>query len=539
MSARDLDAGPSEEVEMTQRVCAFPLSSAVWHTPLGVIRALRVFVHTSACRASVRLRGACAHNPLNDVARPSRPPPPLCRCEDGTTVIPWSAPTREEQLDRLKTETFDVVVIGGGCVGAGVAWEASTRGLKVALVERDDFSSGTSGRSTKLIHGGIRYLEAAFMKLDRSMYDLVQEALAERAHLLHAAPYMAHPLATLIPVYTWWELPYMWAGAKVYDLIAGARRAVPSAYYVSREEALFQFPMLSQEGLKGGIVYYDGQHNDTRMNLMIALTASQAGAAIANYTEVMDISKDAAGRSTGVAVRDVSGTTPGKPFTIRAKTVVNATGCFGDAVRTLDNANAVPLIQGASGVHLILPDHFSPDNMGLIIPKTTDGRVLFFLPWEGSTICGTTDSPAGIEMEPKPTEEEVNFIIEESNRFLNRKIKREDVKAAWSGIRPLIKDPAKLKLGPDGKPAGTSQLTRSHIVEVSPSGMVSILGGKWTTYRRMAEEAVDALSHLPDAKARGLPDIKPSVTLSMQLMGADRAGIVMNKKYERIPITLR
>jgi glycerol-3-phosphate dehydrogenase len=205
----------------------------------------------------------------------------------------------------------------------------------------------------------------------------------------------------------------------------------------------------------------------------------------------------------------------------------------------MDNPQAVPLIQGASGVHLILPDHFSPDNMGLIIPKTSDGRVLFFLPWEGSTICGTTDSPAGIEMEPKPTEEEVRFIVDECNRYLSRKIERSDVKAAWSGIRPLIKDPAKLKLGPDGKPAGTSQLTRSHIVEVSPSGMVSILGGKWTTYRRMAEEAIDAVAALPDAKARGLPDVKHSSTLTRQVLGADRAGIVINQKYERIPITLR
>lgn len=458
-------------------------------------------------------------------------------------MLPWSAPTRAEQLDRLQSEEFDVVVIGGGCVGAGVAWEAATRGLKVALVERDDFAAGTSGRSTKLIHGGIRYLEAAFMKLDKSMYDLVTEALAERAHLLNAAPYMAHPLATLIPVYKWWEIPYMWAGAKVYDIIAGSRRAVPSSYYISREEALYQFPMLSPEGLKGGIVYYDGQHNDTRMNLMIALTAAQAGAAVANYTEVTDILKDEAGRSVGVVVKDVAGKLStgkeSKPIAIRAKSVVNATGCFGDAIRTMDNPKAVPLIQGASGVHLILPDHFSPDNMGLIIPKTTDGRVLFFLPWEGSTICGTTDSPAGIEMEPRPTEEEVSFIVDECNRYLSRKIEKSDVKAAWSGIRPLIKDPSKLKLGPDGKPAGTSQLTRSHIVEVSPSGMVSILGGKWTTYRKMAEEAVDALAALPDAKARGLPVIKHSVTLAAQVLGADRAGIVLNKKYERIPLTLR
>jgi glycerol-3-phosphate dehydrogenase len=457
------------------------------------------------------------------------------RCEDGTLVLPYAAPTRAENLKRLRTETFDVVVVGGGCVGAGVAWEAATRGLKVALVEREDFSSGTSGRSTKLIHGGIRYLEAAFTRLDKGSFDMVSEALSERAHLLNAAPYMAHPLATLIPVYTWWELPYLWAGAKLYDLIAGSRRAVPSSFHVSREEAMYQFPMLDASKLRGGIVYYDGQHNDTRMNLMIVLTAAQAGATVGNYVTVDEVVKDAEGRSVGVAVRDVKGA-DGSAFLVRAKAVVNATGCFGDAIRQLDNPAAVPLIQGASGVHLVLPDHFSPDNMGLIVPKTRDGRVLFFLPWEGSTIVGTTDSPADISMEPKATEEEVSFIIEEANRFLTRKIAREDVKSAWSGIRPLIKDPSKLKLGPDGKPTGTSALTRSHVCELSPSGMVSILGGKWTTYRAMAEEAVDAVAKL---SGRGLPEVGPSRTQSMQLLGADRAGIVINQKYERIPITLR
>jgi glycerol-3-phosphate dehydrogenase len=318
------------------------------------------------------------------------------------------------------------VVIGGGCVGAGVAWEASTRGLKVALVERDDFAAGTSGRSTKLIHGGIRYLESAVKNLDPGMYHLVSEALAERAHLLHAAPYMARPLATLIPLYTWWEIPYMYIGAKVYDLIAGSRRAVPEAYYISRDEALYQFPLLNGEGLKGGIVYYDGMHNDTRMNLMIALTAAQNGAALANYLEVTTILKDEAGRASGVRVRDVQGGGSGgggREITIRAKGVVNATGCFGDAIRKMDDPKAENLILGAAGVHIVLPDHFSPDNMGLIVPKTKDGRVLFFLPWEGSTICGTTDSPSDITMTPKATEEDISFIIEESQRFLTRKVR--------------------------------------------------------------------------------------------------------------------
>ena len=480
------------------------------------------------------------------------------RCSDGTTVTPFSLPSRAEQLARLQSEVFDVVVVGGGCVGAGCAWEAATRGLKVALVERDDFSSGTSGRSTKLIHGGIRYLEAAFKNLDREMLSLVSEALSERAHLLHAAPYMAKPLATLIPIYNWWEVPYMWAGCKAYDLIAGARRAVPASYYVSAEEAHFQFPMLAAEKLVGGIVYYDGQQNDTRMNLMIALTATQTGAAIANYVGVTAVAKDAGGRAAGVEVRDEL---TGKAFTVRARGVINATGCFGDAMRKLDDPKAEDLILGAAGVHIVLPDHFSPDNMGLIIPKTKDGRVLFFLPWEGSTLCGTTDDPCEISMAPRATEKDVAFILEESNRYLSTKIRREDVKAAWSGIRPLIRDPRRLSEG-----ASSAQLSRSHVVDVSASGLVSVLGGKWTTYRRMAEEAVDALaaacapppppgkraaaapapasgSHAAHAAAAtaGLPphalgaiaEVGPSVTLNMQVMGADRAGVIVNRKYDR------
>ena len=506
--------------------------------------------------ASITARAAALSRRFASAA-PLAVPHPLApiACEDGTTVLPWVAPTRAAQLARLQAEEFDLVVVGGGCVGAGVAWEASTRGLKVALVEQDDYASGTSGRSTKLIHGGIRYLEAAFKKLDKSHYDLVVEALEEvrgaralffspfaaaprpahnkpprippthtqRAHLLNAAPYMASPLATLIPIYTWWEIPYIWLGTKVYDLLAGSSRFVPASSYISPDEALHQFPMLLREGLKGGIVYYDGRHNDTRMNLMIALTAAQCGAAMANYVRVEGVLKDGAGRAKGVAVRD--GET-GRAFSIRARAVVNATGCFGDALRRLDDPSAPPIIQGAAGVHIILPDHFSPDNMGLIVPKTKDGRVLFLLPWEGSTICGTTDAPCDISMAPRALEEDIAFILEESNRYLSRPAKRSDVRAAWSGIRPLIKDP---------KAPSSAQMARTHVVEVAGSGMVSILGGKWTTYRRMAQDAVDAVA----AAVPALPRPTPSVTQRMQLLGADRAGVVYNKKYHRIPVTLR
>ena len=339
---------------------------------------------------------------------------------------------------------------------------------------------------------------------------------------------MAQPQATLLPLHSWWEIPYIWAGTKVYDWLAGSKRFVPPSYFISASEALYQFPMLSTKGLKGAIVYYDGRHNDSRMNLIIALTAVQAGAAAANYTAVTGVLKDARGGAAGVAVKDLL---TGATYDIRARAVVNATGCFGDAMRALDAPSAQPLIQGASGVHIILPDHFSPDKMGLIIPKTRDGRVLFVLPWEGSTIAGTTDAPCDISPAPRPTEEDIGFILEELNLYLSRPVRRSDVKAAWSGIRPLIRDPK----APPGA-TGTASLSRTHVVETSASGMVSVLGGKWTTYRRMAQDAVDAVgAAVPPLR----PALRPSVTADLQLLGADREGVVCHKKYHRIPVTLR
>eukprot|EP00611_Tribonema_gayanum_P009894 TRINITY_DN19778_c0_g1_i1.p1 TRINITY_DN19778_c0_g1~~TRINITY_DN19778_c0_g1_i1.p1 ORF type:complete len:456 (+),score=128.47 TRINITY_DN19778_c0_g1_i1:95-1462(+) len=403
--------------------------------------------------------------------------PAQIHCRDGTVVTPYLPPSREAQLSRLKSEHFDVLVIGGGCVGSGVALDAAMRGMNTAMIEANDFGAGTSGRSTKLIHGGIRYLETAFKKLDLESLHLVREALEERAYMLRAAPYMNKPLPIMIPIYTWWELPYMWAGAKVYDLVAGSRRAVPPSHYMSAEEALFNFPMLRGAGLKGAVIYYDGQMNDTRMSLTIALTATQSGAAVASRVRAVSLIKDArSGRVAGARLRDE---TTGEEWSVTASAVVNATGCFADAVRHLDDPALQPLITPAAGVHVMLPDHFSPSKMGLIVPRTADGRVLFFLPWEGATIAGTTDSESELTMLPRPTQAEVDFIIQESNRFLSCRVRRDDAIAAWSGIRPLVRDPTKMG-------EGTKALSRSHVVETLPSGLITITGGKWTTYRRSA-----------------------------------------------------
>lgn len=448
------------------------------------------------------------------------------QCEDGSTIVPYEVPSRNAMLQRLQKEQFDVLVIGGGATGAGCALDAATRGLSTAVVDANDFAAGTSGRSTKLIHGGIRYLESAFTRVDYAAFKLVLEALEERSFFLSSAPYMNRPLPIMIPIYTWWEIPYMWVGAKVYDLVAGSKQYVPSSHYISAEEASFQFPMLRKDGLKGAVVYYDGQMNDTRMNVSVVLTATQNGAACGNYVRVEHLLKDAAGKVAGAHVKDML---TGEEWDIKAKSVVNATGPFTDSIRLMDDPTTPKICVPAAGVHVVLPDHFSPSRMGLIVPKTTDGRVLFFLPWENGTIAGTTDSESDITMLPSPTKEEVNFIIEEANRYLAKDVTTKDIKSAWSGIRPLVKDPRHQ----DGN---TSKISREHVVEVSDSNMVTIAGGKWTTFRRMAQDAIDKLVEtVPPLQAKATA----CKTRDMGMVGADRIGEVCNKKFDKITVTLR
>ncbi|RXN09982.1 glycerol-3-phosphate mitochondrial isoform X1 [Labeo rohita] len=362
-------------------------------------------------------------------------------------------PTREEQLSTLRnTEEFDVLVVGGGATGSGCALDAVTRNLKTALVERSDFSSGTSSRSTKLIHGGVRYLQKAIMKLDYEQYMMVKEALHERANLLNIAPHLSAPLPIMLPVYKWWQLPYYWAGIKMYDLVAGSQ-CLKSSYVLSKSKALEFFPMLKKDKLVGAIVYYDGQE-----------------------------------------------------FDIRAKCVINATGPFTDSLRKMDNQKTANICQPSAGVHIVIPGYYSPDNMGLLDPATSDGRVIFFLPWEKMTIAGTTDTPTEVTAHPLPMEDDINFILSEVRHYLSPdvEVRRGDVLAAWSGIRPLVTDP---------NSKDTQSICRNHIVNISNSGLVTIAGGKWTTYRSMAEETLDAA-----IKAHNL-SAAPSRTVGLMLDG--------------------
>uniref|UniRef100_A0A667ZUG4 Glycerol-3-phosphate dehydrogenase, mitochondrial n=1 Tax=Myripristis murdjan TaxID=586833 RepID=A0A667ZUG4_9TELE len=419
-------------------------------------------------------------------------------------------PSRQAQLVALRsTQEFDVLIVGGGATGSGCALDAVTRKLKTALVERDDFSSGTSSRSTKLIHGGVRYLQKAIMKLD---YEQVNASFF--LHNNNMITYQPHVLLGPFMWYVsscfarWWQLPYYWAGIKIYDLVAGGQ-CLKSSYVLSKNKALELFPMLKKDKLVGAIVYYDGQHNDARMNLAIALTAARYGAAIANYTEVVHLLKRAdpqtgKERVCGAHCRDVI---TGQEFDVRAKCVINATGPFTDALRKMDDQKNPNICQPSAGVHIVIPGYYSPDNMGLLDPATSDGRVIFFLPWERMTIAGTTDTPTEITQHPIPVEEDINFILTEVRNYLSPdvEVRRGDVLAAWSGIRPLVTDP---------NSKDTQSICRNHIVSISDSGLVTIAGGKWTTYRSMAEHTLDAA-----VKAHGLT-ADSSRTVGLMLEGA-------------------
>ncbi|KAG6336876.1 hypothetical protein ID866_2202 [Astraeus odoratus] len=438
--------------------------------------------------------------------RETRRPPP-----------PWTPPPRQAMLDALEKsashpdEQFDLLIVGGGATGAGVAVDAASRGLRVALVERGDFSSGTSSKSTKLVHGGVRYLQKAVMELDYEQYKLVREALHERRIFLQTAPYLSHMLPIMLPIYKYWQVPYYWAGCKMYDLLAG-KENMESSYLMSKGKALEIFPMLKSEGLVGAVVYYDGQHNDARMNVALVMTAVKLGATVANYCGVTDLHKNVEGKLVGAKVRDQL---TGREFNIRTKGIINATGPYSDSLLTLNSPDHKPIVRPSSGIHITLPAYYAPSRMGLLDPATSDGRVIFFLPWEGGVVAGTTDTPAKVNAQGEEVtagEDEVNWVLDEVRGYLSRdiKVRRGDVLSAWSGLRPLI--------AAGGGEGGTEGLVRNHLVRVEESGLVTIAGGKWTTYRAMAEETVDTA-----VKVFGLQDKVngPCRTEELRLVGSD------------------
>ena len=420
---------------------------------------------------------------------------------------------RAELLQRLASgETYDLAVVGGGATGLGVALDAAARGLRVVLLESHDFAKGTSSRATKLVHGGVRYL-------GQGNFSLVREALHERTTLLANAPHIAQPLAFVVPGYRWWELPFYGAGLMLYDLLAGkaglgrTRLLGPGA---TRE----RLPTVRLAGLRGGVEYWDGQFNDARLAVALARTAAREGALLINYCEVTRLDYTQ-GRISGLQCRD---TLDGKTFAVRAACVVNATGVWVDGLRSQDSpahqaagGHAVrPMVAPSQGVHLVVDRDFLPGDRALMVPKTGDGRVLFAVPWLGKVILGTTDTPRGdLAREPMPFAQEVEFILREAGRYLQRPPTRADVRSVWVGLRPLVKPP-------DDAGSKTQALSREHTVLTSRSGLVTVTGGKWTTYRAMAE---DVLEH---CMVQGMLPRRPGgATVQLRLVGASaQAGPV-------------
>ncbi len=409
---------------------------------------------------------------------------------------------RPALLARLQEpRVWDLAVIGGGSVGLGVALDAAVRGFSVVLVDSHDFAEGTSSRSTKLVHGGVRYLAQGDI-------GLVREALHERAALLANAPHVAQRLPFVMPGYHWWERGFYGVGLKAYDALAG-RQGLGGTEWLSTRRALELLPGAQPRGLWGGVRYWDGQFDDARLALLLARTAAARGALVLNHCAVTGLVHEE-GQVRGLDVRD--GET-GSVARVNARCVVNATGVWVDAVLGLDRAPdapaAPPLVAPSQGVHLVVDRAFLPGNHALLVPKTADGRVLFAVPWLGKTILGTTDTPRqDLAREPTPFAEEVAFILGEAGRYLARAPKRSDVRSVWVGLRPLVR--------PQTAAAGdTKAISREHTVLVAPSGLVTVTGGKWTTYRAMAEDVLDR------AMSAGLlPRRAGGVTTRLPLLGA-------------------
>ncbi|MFL6196610.1 MAG: glycerol-3-phosphate dehydrogenase/oxidase [Thermoanaerobaculia bacterium] len=405
---------------------------------------------------------------------------------------------RPALLDRLLDpveQPWDVLVVGGGATGLGTAVEAASRGYRTALVEGSDFAKGTSSRSTKLVHGGVRYLQ-------RGDVSLVLEALRERGRLLRNAPHLVHNLSFVVPSYDWWEGPFYGVGLKLYDLLAGKMGLAPSRF-LSREETLERIPTLEPRELRGGVIYQDAQFDDARLAVTLARTLTDGlGGVAANHVEAVGLIKEA-GLVHGVRVRDAEG---GRETEVRARVVVNATGVFADGLRHLDDPESPPLLAPSQGIHLVLDRRFQPGDSAILVPHTDDHRVLFAVPWHGRVVVGTTDTPVSERsLEPRARPEEVEFLLSHVARYLTQDPAPGDVLSVFAGLRPLVRGTREA--------AKTANLSRDHTLLVSPSGLVTITGGKWTTYRKMGEDTVDQA-----ALVAGL-DERPSRTAELRLHG--------------------
>ena len=392
--------------------------------------------------------------------------------------------TRLEMIHRLQSHysEWDIIIVGGGATGVGVAIDAASRGYDTLLLEGSDFGKGTSSRSTKLVHGGVRYLE-------QGNVSLVMEALKERGILRQNAPHLVTDLAFVVPNYDWWEAPFYGVGLKLYNILSGKYGFGPSKI-LSRQETLQHLPTIKQEGLRGGVIYFDGQFDDSRLLINMVTTAARQGATLVNYCRVTELTKDQEGLVNGVVARDEES---GNTFTATAKVVVNATGPFTDNLRKLADPSVQAMIAPSQGIHLVFDRSFLPGSSAIMVPHTSDGRVMFAIPWHGHTLVGTTDTPISeATEEPSPMQDEIEFILKTAAQYLHMPPKRSDVLSVFTGIRPLVKA---------SNSGNTAALSRDHTIHIDQSGLLSIAGGKWTTYRNMAEDCVNhaaILGKLPD-----------------------------------------
>jgi len=402
---------------------------------------------------------------------------------------------RSEALKQLEGE-FDVLIIGGGATGLGIAVDAATRGYSTALVEAGDFAQATSSRATKLVHGGVRYLASG-------QIHLVYEALHERAVMLRNAPHLVQSLPFALPAYKWIDLPFYGIGLKIYDLLSGKSTMGPT-HILGAKETRRRLPNIATKNLRGSILYHDGQFDDARLALALARTAEDHGAVVLNYVRSKSFLKTD-GKIAGAVVQDVE---TGAEIEVRAKCVINATGIFTDAVRRQDDPEVPKLLSVSRGTHIVVPASVLAGETAIMVPKTPDGRVIFAIPWCGRVVIGTTDLAATkVEMEPGHQDSEIDYLMETINPYLATPIHRGDILSVFSGLRPLV----------TGKSATTSKLSREHHIDTSPTGLITVAGGKWTTYRRMAEDTLDF------AIKNGMLPQKPCITDGVKLHGAPAA----------------
>ncbi len=402
-----------------------------------------------------------------------------------------------ERAFRGEEEPWEILIIGGGATGVGAAVDAASRGYRTLLVDQSDFGKGTSSRSTKLIHGGVRYLQ-------QGNIPLVMEALKERGILLKNAPHLVHDLAFVVPNYDWWEAPFYGIGMKVYDMLAG-QYGFNRSRRLSSQDVRSRIPTVEEKGLRGGVLYYDGQFDDARLLLNLVQTAARQGATMLNYCPCVGLSLDEGGFVDGAVIRDLES---GRERTVRARCVINATGAFTDDVVRMSDPEAPRMIAPSQGVHVVLDRSFLPGDTAIMVPRTSDGRVLFAIPWHRHTVLGTTDTPIeAATLEPRALNHEIDFILDTAAQYLHKAPTRSDVLSVFAGIRPLVRA---------DEESSTASLSRDHTIQINAAGLLSIFGGKWTTYRKMAEDCID------HAITLGQLEERPCITRTLNIHGYHR-----------------